>query len=192
MDATGPLHPFSWIREGARKWVFLVLAPLSYLYPTWMGRLCPGMGNRVARWGIVSFELARTPERAQAIVDSWAGPAREAALLSLGLDYLYLVLYPLAIGLGAVLVAQRLAPRWRLGALFGLLCAWAVLAAGFLDAAENYALIRVLRGEVLARWTALAYHCAVAKFGLVLLGLVYLILGAILGLVLPKRRQPAV
>jgi hypothetical protein len=189
MDApTSPLHPFSWIRQGAQKWVFLLLAPLSYLYPSWMGRLCPGLFNRTAPYGIVSFELARTAERAQAIVDSWSDRARASALLSLGLDYLYLVIYPAAIALGAVLVARRLAPRWRFGARFGFLIAWAVVLAGLFDAVENYALIRILQTADLAHWPGLAYHCAVAKFGLVVVGLFYLALGGILGVVLPKRR----
>lgn len=189
--ASGPLHPFSWIRQGAQKWVFLILAPLSYLYPTWMGEVCPGMANRTAPWGIVSFELARTAERAQAIVDSWSVRDRGSVLLSLGLDYLFLVIYPAAIALGAVLVARRLAPRWRLGSRLGFLIAWGAVLAGLFDAVENYALIRILQTADLAHWPGVAYHCAVAKFGLVVAGLLYLVFGGILGLVLKRRPAPS-
>ena len=58
----------------------------------------------------------------------------------------------------------------------GILLAWGQAAAGLLDALENYSLIRVLLGTRLEYWPIVARLSATGKFGLVALGLLYVIL----------------
>lgn len=124
--------------------------------------------------GIVSFELAGSRDAAAAILDSWSGRAREEALFTLGLDYLFLVLYPLFLSLACA----RLAAGGRgIAARAAGFVAWAVLAAAPLDAVENGALVVLLwqgPGEEAAR---IARLCAVPKFALVVLALAQLVWG---------------
>jgi hypothetical protein len=132
--------------------------------------------------GIVSFELARTLPRAQAILASWQGRGEHYAALGLGLDYLFLVAYSLSIALGCVLLADLREGRQSGFARAGVMLAWAQPGAAVLDAVENYALIQLLLGSGGSHWPGLAWGCAVPKFAVVLLGLLYLILGGALAL----------
>jgi hypothetical protein len=97
--------------------------------------------------------------------------------LSLGLDYLYLVAYASAIALGCVMVARRLSGRGEFLPLVGVVLAWAQFGAALLDCVENYALIRVLLGSQQELWPVVARWCAIPKFLIVALGLVYVGIG---------------
>lgn len=130
--------------------------------------------------GIVSYELAGTVEAAQAMLDSWDGRARLYTAFGLGLDYLFMPSYALAIGLACAWAARRLGVRWRpLGGL-GLALAWGQAPAVLLDATENFALTKMLlAGTAAAPWPAVSAACATVKFALVILGLVYTLAGAL-------------
>ncbi|MEJ2570923.1 MAG: hypothetical protein P8Y98_10335, partial [Anaerolineales bacterium] len=60
----------------------------------------------------------------------------------------------------------------------GLILAWAQIGAGLLDSLENYALIRVLLGTKLAYWPEVARWCALPKFIIVAVGILYVAIGA--------------
>jgi hypothetical protein len=147
------------------------------------------LNTPTAPFGIVSFELAGTPERAGAILASWDAGARERAAFGLGLDYLFMPLYAAAISTaclwaGRVLQGRRF-PLARLGA--GLAAAvW--LAAG-LDALENLALARLLFAGPAPAWPQAAWACAAVKFALIFLGLVYAFLGAAVRFLPVQERQ---
>ncbi len=129
--------------------------------------------------GIVSFELAGDLATAQGMVASWSPTARVFAGLSLGLDYLFMAAYASAIALGCVLVARGLAARAGFLATAGIVLAWGQFLAAILDATENYALIQVLLGSKDALWPALSWWCAVPKFAIIGVGLLYVIVGAV-------------
>lgn len=123
--------------------------------------------------GIVSYELAGDPATTQAILDSWDSNARVHAGFSLGLDYLFMPLYAATIALGCLWGVGAL--RRRPGPLVGLgrWLAWGVGLAALCDVVENIALWRLLVGQVAIPWPELARWCAMVKFGLLGLGLVY-------------------
>ncbi len=136
--------------------------------------------NAAAPNGIVSFELAGSVPRAQAIMDAWDARARLYAAFGLGLDYLFMVGYALAIGLGCLRAAGILGRRRPELAGLGSVLAWGMAAAALLDATENLALARMLfAGSASAPWPALAAACAAIKFALVALGLLYALAGAV-------------
>lgn len=58
--------------------------------------------------GIVSFELCPYSKACTDIVASWDSTGRQLAALSLGIDYLFLVLYPATIFVSLLLVAPLL------------------------------------------------------------------------------------
>ena len=92
--------------------------------------------------GIVSFELAGTPENANAIIESWDQRAKLFAAFGLGLDYLFMPAYALTISLG-VLMALRKHGGWftKIGGAIG----WGALLAALFDAVENVFLWRLCR-----------------------------------------------
>ena len=149
--------------------------------------------------GIVSFELAGTPFQAQAIIDSWneaptlasdvAGEpvpglisrAYSFAAFGLGLDYLFMPLYATALALGILLSAGR-HKGWF--SMIGIWLGWGAYAAALFDAVENYALARMLlMNQVRLPYPEIAAFSATVKFGLLLLGFSY----ALVGWVWPKK-----
>lgn len=130
--------------------------------------------------GIVSFEFAGNLEQVERILTSWDQVARLHAALSLGLDYLYLVVYALAIGVTCLKVAAFWQGKWPALSRLGFWLGWSQSVAALLDAVENLALIRLLLGATTPFWPRVAQICATLKFLLVLAGLVYVLLAAVL------------
>lgn len=171
-------HPFKWLDENRWGKTFIVLLILTLSLTCALTILGRPLKTAAAPLGILSFEFAGDLPTAISIIESWDDSARVFAGLNLGLDYLYLFAYPCSIGLGCLLVARRfrtmIAP-----AQLGRFLAWAQIFAGLFDAIENYALIRLLTGSQHAAWPAIAYWCATPKFIFVLLGIAYVLLGAL-------------
>ncbi|WP_437311079.1 hypothetical protein [Sorangium sp. So ce388] len=170
-------HPFEIIPAERRTpilWSLLALAVAS-------GAAAAVADKRLrtgaAPWGIVSFELAGTRERVHRILESWDEDARVSAAFSLGIDYLLIMAYANGLALACVMGADALKERGRAGAGLGAPLAWGQWLAGLLDATENAALLKILRGSDQALWPALARRCAQVKFGLVGAGVAYALLG---------------
>ena len=121
--------------------------------------------------GIVSYELAGGMDRSAAIIASWSGAARAMALLSLGLDFLYLLVYPAWFSLAAVRLGIRLGAAWQRP---GASVAWMVLLCAPLDAVENHALIQQLVRGASEGYARLAWGSAALKFSLVGIAAVHL------------------
>jgi hypothetical protein len=183
-------HPFAWLSPSAQRRAFAILAPLTVAVMLALDAIGRPLATEAAPLGIVSFEFAGDLESAARMLASWGEAGRVRAGLSLGLDFLFLVLYASAIGLGCKGVARRLAPPGTLAHRTGTGLAWGQVAAAALDAVENVALIRLLLGSRDALWPSLAWGCAAVKFALVIAGLAYVLLGLPLAL-LRKRSQGA-
>lgn len=175
-------HPFRWLTESGQSRAFGVTAILALLTMASLQVLDVPLRTAPAPSGIISYQFARDLEGARRILTSWGPQARVYAGLNLGLDYLYMVAYACALGLGCVLVARRLG-RWS-GSLtaLGVALSWGQWLAALLDAVENYALIRLLLGSERALWPALAYGCALPKFLLVGAGILFIGVGGVLSL----------
>jgi hypothetical protein len=130
--------------------------------------------------GIVSFELAGSLETAIAMIASWTERGSAFALFGLGLDYLFMPSYALALSLGLLLASGR---HGTVFARVGIWLGWGVFLAALLDAVENFALLRLLLGDLAGVWPSLAFWCASGKFALLLIGVLF----ALAGWLLPKR-----
>jgi hypothetical protein len=181
-------HPFVWLSESGQKRAFLGIFVFTLAIMMCMNIIGQPLVNETAPQGIVSFEFAGTFEIAQHMMASWGGKGLISAGLSLGFDYLFLVAYAICIGLGCVLVSRALQYRVKILLPIGAFLAWAQFLAAFLDAIENYALIRVLLGSTENSWPALARLCAGPKFLIVTLGLLYIICGLILTFLIKAKR----
>jgi len=144
-----------------------------------MGLVDQPLRTAVAPYGIVSFELAGDVPSAQAMLASWDVRARAAAGVSLGLDYLYLALYSTTLALACRRIAARFAARGSPLAGIGRGLAWGQWGAAACDGVENAALIRMLLDGAHAPWPAVAWWFAAIKFGLLGLGLAYLLNGLV-------------
>jgi len=179
------IHPFEWINKDARKYVFWVLFALTIVVMVAEQKTGKPLITEKAPSGIVSFELAGSGVTARAIVQSWGPSGRAYAALNLGIDYLFLFLYAVTIGLGSVLVAGL----FKRGFLYnlGIIFSWLILVAGGLDAVENYALIKILFGPMSDGLAVTARWCAIPKFTIVALSLIYLLI-SLAGYALFRKR----
>jgi len=196
-------HPLEFVSSPYRKRLFFAFLFLTIILFAIFRVLDQPLQTSAAPKGIVSFELAGSPLQAQAITEEWkrsslllsavAGQADPEivnipyafASFGLGIDYLFMPLYALALAFGTLLAAKKHSGWFKsLGAVAG----YGAFAAALLDAVENYALFQVLLGRVYSPYPEIAFYCASLKFGLLIFGLLY----ALAGWLLPKKITAAV
>jgi hypothetical protein len=167
-------HPLDFIPNKNRKLLFWALLVWTLILFAIFQPLGAPLTTSAAPSGIVSFELARTPANAQAMISSWDARAQLYAAFGLGFDFLFMPSYAFAIALGCLLAAGR-HPGWfaKLGAWFG----WGAFAAPLFDAVENIGLWNSLLGHVNSAWPVVSFWCATFKFALILLGIFYGLIG---------------
>lgn len=96
--------------------------------------------------GWLSLEFPRWLGLSAAPPNEWSTEQRETALFGLGLDFLFLLLYPLYLSL----LCDRAGRYWSLPVWLAGACAvfsWLILAAGALDVVENIGLYWLIRGD---------------------------------------------
>lgn len=131
--------------------------------------------------GIVPFEVAGTQEEAREILEEWGEQGRDAARVSLYVDFAYLIAYSLFLAVGCTVASQRLARRGMKSlAGIGPMLGWTMFAAAAFDAIEDVALLRVLAGHT-ETWPGIALYAAIPKFAIAGIGLAYVIGGAVIG-----------
>ncbi len=161
-------HPYQGLSPPLRKRLLIGFALLSLLCMLALQRI-----NESIR--IVDFELAGSLARANEIMHSWPEGGAVDAAMGIGLDYLFLLAYPIALGLATVQVAHSMRfGRWR---NLGYLLASLLLAAGLLDAVENFALYQIVMGQGTEYLAKIARFCAIPKFLIVILSVLYLAAG---------------
>lgn len=142
--------------------------------------------NTISPNGIIDFELARTLERTQEVLDSWSSLAKIFAGLSLGFDFLFLLIYTLFISL----IIHKLNERLWIGKPFhrvGGFLIWSMFITAIFDAIENVCLIKLLVGNMEQFWATLAFYFASTKFILIIISVLYVLGNAVLLLV--KKRS---
>jgi hypothetical protein len=161
-------HPLSRMSSGTRSKTFWVLLAATIAWTILLALIDGPVQTDAAPIGMVSFELARSSESAQAMLDSWNHHAQLHLALSLGLDYVYLLLYSSTIAVACLWVVDVPASKARgvMGSMIpvGNTMAWMAWGAALLDAVENYALFKVLLTGPSAPWPALAFGFALVKF----------------------------
>ena len=163
--------PFAGLRPERRRWVFLVLLVLTLVVGGLVGHYGAFLNNETAPMGIVSFELARTTEASEAIVESWS-EVRPAAWANILLDFPWMWMYASTLALGCVMAGAawgRRFPSWM--PVFAVL-AWGQLLAAALDFVETASLAWILYTSSGAQpWPFIAWATAIPKFLLVFLGI---------------------
>jgi len=160
-----------------RKKTLFALAFLLAICSVAMGWVDSLLTNETVPFGIVSFEFAGALTNADAMFHSWGTAGKTAAAFSLGIDYLYLVLYVMFGYLCLTITGEKIASRHTSTGYLFTVFARLLPVAGFFDAIENYGLIRVLFGTMNEFWPQLAYGAALVKFVIVGVCVVALVLG---------------
>ena len=174
-------HPLESISPEKRKPLFLTFLALTILLFAIFRVLDTPLRTPAAPNGIVSFELAWSPGASLDMVNSWSEYARLLAAFGLGIDFLFMPIYALALSLGILLAALRHPGTFaKLGAWMG----WAALVAPLFDAVENYGLLHSLLSPLFSLWPLVASVCATIKFVLLVLGLFY----GLIGWIVPKAK----
>jgi hypothetical protein len=147
--------------------------------------------------GIVALERAGTAARAAAIIGVWR---KEGALgeawASLAIDFPFLALYSTALALTVLWLAFRdwsaLGPLGRGARATGVVVALLQWGAGLADVVENVALVIELGWGPTERLAWWADHAAGLKFGLLELGVLYLVAAGLAQGVIVQQRFPLV
>ena len=175
------MHPFErWPERRRGRWLLalvLVYAVVQIAIASVNGPL----STAAAPDGIITLELAGTPDEATRIVDSWEQEgALDEAGVSLGLDFLYMTLY--ASLLAGIVVALNRRLQWKIVSA----AAWAPFIAAGLDVVETVSLVRVVDDPSADGWAAVARAFALGKFALLIVTVIFVVVAGVAGL---RRRS---
>lgn len=171
-------HPLAALSSDKRRRVFVPLLSATLVITFLFRFIGPAQPT------IVDFELAGSVAKADQIITAWSATDHIRAGFSLGFDYLYMPVYSTTIALACIMAVGVLKRKaWH---TIGLWLAWGLWVAALSDALENLALFTELLGNNVAPWPQVAQICATIKFGLILAGLLYVIVGVIGKLVTRK------
>jgi len=123
---------------------------------------------------IVQFEIAKTVNKAQSIIDNWKVTGKyEQGLKSTYFAYVFMVLYTLAIALGCRFISLCTGNEIMIKGGKGF--AWLIGVATLSDLVENISLSRTLHGTI-SQWdVTLAYNLARVKFSIVIVCLLFIL-----------------
>jgi hypothetical protein len=143
------------------KRMFCLILPLFLVVAIAISAIDLGLRNSTTPQGIVSFELCAFTSSCDLALNHWGAKGQALAMLSLGIDYLFLILYPGLLCIGFLLLLARLPPGM---ARVTLWMAWFCPVISVADAIENYALIKIILNESGNGYGLLAGIFAVIKF----------------------------
>jgi len=171
--------PFQKLAKSLEKRLIIILVVLLIILVILMQNLNFSLKNEVSPSGIVSFELAKDLVKSEAILNSWDILSKTSAGMSLGFDFLFLIVYSLFISL---LIHKLNVRLWKHSKIYniGIIFIWFVIFAGFFDSIENIALINLLLGDLKQIWSSIAYYFAISKFSLLTFGILYIIINSII------------
>lgn len=173
------ISPFAKINSKSQKELLYSLFYILLIVGVAMRYFDTHLTNDTVTNGILSFELAHSLDASIAILDSWSPLAKTYAGLSLGLDFLFLLIYSLFISLIIHMLNQRL---WVGKATYkiGETLIWAMFLAAVFDCVENVCLIKLLIGSHKEYWSSIAFYFASVKFIIIGVSLLYIVYNSVL------------
>lgn len=135
----------------------------------WQGS---GLKTATSPHGIVDLEFANSWTLLQTTLTGWD---LSVVKMNIWLDFVFIVTYVLFLSLAAEITALKWASKSWLSQT-GIFLAKAIWVAGVLDIAENLLMLKTIAGNYDEMSLRLTYFCAAAKFALVGLVVLYLLL----------------
>jgi hypothetical protein len=173
-------HPFEHLKPAIQKKSFIILLIITILIMVIMNVIGAPLTTLSAPYGIISFELAFSPARAQEIISSWSPDSQLRAAFIQGLDFLFPLVYAAALGLGCLMTANVLRTRRKPLSGLGVPLAWGLLLAALCDYIENVALVVILFGRLQSPLPEIAGVCAIIKFSIILAAIGYTLYGLVI------------
>jgi hypothetical protein len=170
-------HPFLQVSFAHYRIYFWPLLIITIVILFIMNILSQPLVNSQSPLGIISFELAKSPSNSASILNSWDPNDKLVAAFSLGLDFLFMVSYSFTLGLGCVWVAVLLRNKNIAIGAIGIAIAWLQWLAAILDGIENWELMQILLRGAISPRPEIAFWCAAMKFGFILVGISWCLLG---------------
>ena len=165
------MEPPSWsARFGRLRQLFWLFSLLTIGYMIWVRNYLAPLSSDE----IVQFEIAKTVDRAQAMVDTWKITGKyEQVVQSTYFAYVFMVLYTLAIAFGCRFISVCTGNEIMIKGGRGF--AWLIVLATICDLVENIAVSHTLHGPV-SQWNvSLAYNLARIKFSIVIVCLLFML-----------------
>jgi hypothetical protein len=150
-------------RSGSIKWIFFCSLLLTVAFSLWMRNFLSPLQSG----DIVEFEMAKTPERAAAILEEWQVNGKlPMAMRSIYADYFFIILYTITLSSGSLFFSRicRNTLFRQTGKFFSILA----VAAGVFDLVENLLMTRSIAGEISVYVVDVTYKMAISKFSVIL------------------------
>jgi hypothetical protein len=176
-------HPFDFLPVRYWQRFFWSLLGLTIVLMILFGISGVPLTTTAAPYGVISLELAGSIQKFVDILSCWDNAARTRLFFGLGLDFLFMVVYASTIAFGCGIASNTLQRKgWEL-AWLGQPLAWGAIFAALLDVFENISLMILLWIQLSNPWPEIARWCAIFKFALVFIGIVYVVYGGVVSLV---------
>lgn len=165
------MEPPSWPARFSRLrqlfWLFLLL---TIAYMIWMRSYLSPLSSGE----IVQFEIAKTVDKAHAIINEWKNTGKyEQGLKSTNFAYFFILLYTIAIALGCRFISSCTGNEILIKGGKGF--AWLIIIASICDVIENTAMSRTLHGSVSQLNVTIAYNLARVKFSIVIVCVLFVL-----------------
>ncbi|MBO9564480.1 MAG: hypothetical protein J7621_16975 [Niastella sp.] len=123
---------------------------------------------------IVRFEVAKETSVAEHIIQEWKHAGKfDKAVQSIYIDYLFIILYTTGLSVACVYLSRLTGHEILIRT--GKVAPWLLIVAAVCDVIENVAMTRSLL-SVVSRWNVtLAYDMAAAKFSIIILCLLFIL-----------------
>lgn len=157
-------HPWRALQPLTRRRLLMRTGAIFVALTIAMTRMGAPLKTETSPLGIVSFELAGTPERAQRLLGEWSPAQKEIAAKNIRLDYTYIVVYALAFSLACAAVADAAGDRRVVLQRAAALASWGALVAAILDVIENLAMMSELGAGASGAAPGVAFAAASLKF----------------------------
>jgi hypothetical protein len=141
-----------------------------------MGQIDLGLRNATSPDGIVSFEFCAYNASCMDTLTAWGAEGQRYAMFSLGLDFLFMLLYPGFIAVCLLLTAPHLSPRLKQVTLFA---ASLTVAMWLADVIETYSLTQIVLRQSDELFGPLAAAFATAKFSILGITVLWLLVAGI-------------
>ncbi len=139
----------------------------------------------ISPMGIVDMELARTVSRANVVYGAWLPAIIPVAIKNTLIDFIFIIAYGSFLYACCISIAKWQRRFYTIGVWFSR----AMLVAVFFDVVENILLFRTLSGYIHKEIVASTFMFASAKFLLVALGLLFIVLSLLTSLIPHRRLQ---
>lgn len=165
------MEPPSWPARFSRlRQLFWIFFLLTIAYMIWVRNYLAPLSSDE----IVQFEIAKTADKAQAIIANWKLTGKyDAGVKSTYLAYVFMVLYTLAIALGCRFISAVTGNEILTKGGRGF--AWLIVLATACDLIENIALSHTLHGPISQANVTIAYNLARIKFSIVIVCLLFIL-----------------